>query len=164
VAAALAGSGLPADRLELEITESVLLKHTDTTLATLNKLRSLGVRIALDDFGIGYSSLSYLRRFRFDNIKIDQSFIAGIPARDDALFIVRAIVELCRNLGMGTTVEGVETAEQLAVLRAEGCDYAQGHFFAKPQPADHLGRLLDGFRPVAASACGAPMTIALGSA
>jgi diguanylate cyclase (GGDEF)-like protein len=132
---ALAASGLPANRLELEITESVLLADNETTLSVLHGLRSLGIGIVMDDFGIGYSSLSYLRRFPFDKIKIDQSFVVDITKRGEALFIVRAITGLCRNMGIRTTVEGVETAEQLAILEEEGCTEAQGYYFGEPKPA-----------------------------
>jgi diguanylate cyclase (GGDEF)-like protein len=132
---ALAEAGLPARRLELEITESVLLASTETTYTVLHGLRALGICIAMDDFGIGYSSLSYLRRFPFDKIKIDQSFVADLTRRNDALFIVRAITGLCQNMGIRTTAEGVETAEQLEILKQEGCTEAQGYYFGEPKPA-----------------------------
>jgi EAL domain-containing protein (putative c-di-GMP-specific phosphodiesterase class I) len=133
---ALAASYLPAGRLELEITESVLLKNNEFTLATLHQLRDLGVRISMDDFGTGYSSLSYLRSFPFDNIKIDQSFIHDLIGSDDSLAIVRAVTSLGAALGMTITAEGVETSEQLECLRNEGCTEVQGIFV---QPASSLG-------------------------
>ena len=113
-------AGLAADRLELEITEAVLLQSSAETIAVLHQLRQLGVRIALDDFGTGYSSLSYLRSFPFDKIKIDRSFIRDIARCDHSVAIIRAVAGLGRDLGMSTTAEGVETAEQLAMVRAEG--------------------------------------------
>lgn len=135
VARALKNSGLPAHRLELEITETVLLQESAGTLATLHELRGLGVRISMDDFGTGYSSLSYLRSFPFDKIKIDQSFIRDLSNREDSIHIVRAVQGLCDGLGMLTTAEGVETEEQLEKLRAEGCTEVQGFLFSKPRPA-----------------------------
>ena len=142
VTQALATSGLSADRLELEITESVLLANNGATLTSLHALRKMGIRIALDDFGTGYSSLSYLRSFPFDKIKIDQSFIRGVSAADGADFIIRAIIHLSRSLGMTSTAEGVETEEQLARLRAEGCDEVQGYLFSRPVPLLEVPGLL----------------------
>ena len=135
---ALTASGLPAQRLELEITESVLLANNTATLATLHELRALGVRIALDDFGTGYSSLSYLRSFPFDKIKIDRSFVRDLTAAEGSKMIVRAIINLSKNLGMVTTAEGVETDEQLDMVRSEGCDEVQGYLFGRPMPVDAL--------------------------
>jgi diguanylate cyclase (GGDEF)-like protein len=134
VADALAASGLPARRLELEITESTLIQDDETVLAALHALRALGVRIGMDDFGTGYSSLSYLRRFPFDKIKIDQSFVRGMTEANDCLAIVRAVIGLGRSLGMAVTAEGVETAHQLATLREEGCGELQGYLFSRPRP------------------------------
>ncbi len=131
---ALARSGLPAHRLEIEITESTLLQNNDKVMSTLHQLHALGVRIALDDFGTGYSSLSYLRSFPFDKIKIDQSFVRDIGSRPDCLAIVTSIASLARQLGMSTTAEGVETAEQLTELQAAGCDEVQGFYFDRPKP------------------------------
>jgi diguanylate cyclase (GGDEF)-like protein/PAS domain S-box-containing protein len=142
VVSALAASGLSAGRLELEITESVLLQESDATLAMLHQLRGLGVKISMDDFGTGYSSLSYLRKFPFDKIKIDRSFIADMSDRDESLAIVRAIIAMGLSLGIGTTAEGVETREQLERLRKEGCTEAQGFLFSKPTPAADVERLL----------------------
>ena len=127
---ALATSGLDADRLELEITESVLLHNADAVIATLHRLRSLGVRIALDDFGTGYSSLSYLRQFPFDKIKIDRSFVREIADPNTAA-IVRAVVGLGLRAGASITAEGIETEDQLQRVRQEGCTEAQGFLFSK---------------------------------
>ncbi|KQT86728.1 deubiquitinase [Methylobacterium sp. Leaf469] len=132
---ALIASRLPPARLELEITESVLLKDNVATLATLHALRRLGVRIAMDDFGTGYSSLSYLRSFPFDKIKIDQSFVRDITPDSDSGLIVRAVIGLGASLGMRTTGEGIETQTQFDRLKAEGCDEGQGYLIAKPGPA-----------------------------
>jgi diguanylate cyclase (GGDEF)-like protein len=132
---ALEASGLPAARLDLEITETVLLDKSGATMGILSELHELGATIAMDDFGTGYSSLSYLRSFPFDTIKIDQSFVRDLAERDDARAIIRAIVGLGQSLGMKTLAEGVETQEQLAHLRREGCDEAQGYLFSKPIPA-----------------------------
>jgi EAL domain-containing protein (putative c-di-GMP-specific phosphodiesterase class I) len=132
---ALAASRLPPSRLELEITESVLLKDNVATLATLHALRRLGVRIAMDDFGTGYSSLSYLRSFPFDKIKIDQSFVRDITPDSDSGLIVRAVIGLGASLGMRTTGEGIETQTQFDRLQAEGCDEGQGYLIARPGPA-----------------------------
>jgi diguanylate cyclase (GGDEF)-like protein len=135
---ALASSGLPPHRLELEITEGVLLVEHETTLAVLHQLRSLGVRIAMDDFGTGYSSLSYLRSFPFDKIKIDRSFIQSMARDESSSAIVRAVVGLSARLGMATTAEGVETAEQLDEVRAEGCTEVQGFYFSRAKPASEV--------------------------
>ncbi|HKY06876.1 MAG TPA: EAL domain-containing protein, partial [Candidatus Binatia bacterium] len=142
VISALASSGLPARRLELEITESVLLFDNESTLETLHQLRSLGVRISMDDFGTGYSSLSYLRSFPFDKIKIDRSFIHDVTTTQDSMAIIRAVTGLGTNLGMATTGEGVETEEELEYLRKEGCTEAQGYFFSQPRPANEVRDML----------------------
>jgi diguanylate cyclase (GGDEF)-like protein/PAS domain S-box-containing protein len=142
VVSALAQSGLAARRLELEITESALLADTAATAATLRALRRFGVRIALDDFGAGYSSLSHLRGFPFDKIKIDRSFVKDLAARRDCTAIVTAISSLARSLGVATTAEGVETAEQLDFLRAQGCTQAQGFLFSPARPNADLAALL----------------------
>jgi diguanylate cyclase (GGDEF)-like protein len=141
VISALAFSGVPADRLELEITETVLMDESDTVLKTLKQLRGLGIRIALDDFGIGYSSLGYLRRFPVDKIKIDRSFIRDIDNRDTAA-IVRTIIGLGAQLGTTVTAEGVETEAQLEFLRREGCVEAQGYLIGVPSKAADIQRLL----------------------
>jgi diguanylate cyclase (GGDEF)-like protein len=142
VFSAIAASGLPAHRLELEITESVLLQNNATTLAMLHQLRGMGVRIALDDFGTGYSSLSYLRSFPFDKIKIDRCFVSDLSeAGEDALAILRAVAGLGASLGIATTAEGVETKEQLARVREEGCTEMQGYLFSPPRPIEDIDRL-----------------------
>ena len=140
----LADTGLPARRLELEITESVLLDGSSDNLATLHELRGLGAKIAMDDFGTGYSSLSYLRSFPFDKIKIDQSFVKNIEERD-AREIVKAIANLGRTLGIVTTAEGVETEDQLKMMIAYRCTEVQGYLFSRPVPASEVRRLLDMF-------------------
>ena len=142
VAAALRWADLAPDRLELEITETVMLQDTDATLATLNGLREIGVCIAMDDFGTGYSSLSYLRRFPFDRIKIDQSFIRDLCSKPDCSAIVRAVAALSRELGMATTAEGVETHEQLEALRRAGCTDVQGYLFSPAVPGGDVAALL----------------------
>ncbi len=142
VSDALAKSGLSPQRLELEITESVLLTNSVATLAILYALRDRGIRISMDDFGTGYSSLSYLRSFPFDKIKIDQSFVRDIAAPGESGLIVRAIIGLSRSLGMRTTAEGVETEEQFARLRREGCDEVQGYLFGMPALPHHIPKLL----------------------
>ena len=141
---ALADSGLPARRLELEITESVLLDRSSDNLATLHELRDLGAKIAMDDFGTGYSSLSYLRSFPFDKIKIDQIFVKNIDQRD-AREIVRAIANLGRTLGITTTAEGVETEDQLKAMIAYRCTEVQGYLFSRPVPPRTCIELLDLF-------------------
>jgi diguanylate cyclase (GGDEF)-like protein len=139
---ALAASGLAADRLELEITETALLEDSDATLQMLYRLRELGVRIAMDDFGTGYSSLAYLQSFPFDRIKIDRSFIKDIADGVGSLNIVRAMAALAKGLGMETTAEGVETSEQLDTVKSEGCTEMQGFLFSKPLPLHELEHLL----------------------
>ncbi|WKA28502.1 bifunctional diguanylate cyclase/phosphodiesterase [Bradyrhizobium roseum] len=142
VAAALANSGLPARRLELEITEAVLIRDDDAALAMLYYLRGLGVRIALDDFGTGYSSLSYLQRFPFDKIKIDRCFIKEVAEPDGSACIVRAIVNIAAARHMTTTAEGVETEAQLDALRGLECTEMQGYLFSKPLPAADIQAML----------------------
>ena len=143
---ALKQSGLPARRLELEITETLLLEKSSQVLATLHALRALGVRISMDDFGTGYSSLSYLRSFPFDKIKIDQSFVRDLAANRDAQAIVRSIVSLGRGLGVTITAEGVETEAELNCLRAEGCHEAQGFLFSRARPNAEIVALLQASR------------------
>jgi predicted signal transduction protein with EAL and GGDEF domain len=134
VKAALEKSGLPACRLELEITEAMLLERTDLVQSTLHALRALGVRISMDDFGTGYSSLSYLRSFPFDKIKIDRSFVQEMATSPDAAAIVRAILTLGASLGIQVTAEGIETAEAAELLIEQGCTEGQGFFFSRPRP------------------------------
>jgi diguanylate cyclase (GGDEF)-like protein/PAS domain S-box-containing protein len=143
VTAALAASGLSASRLELEITEAVLIRDDDTALAILHQLRTIGVRIALDDFGTGYSSLSYLQRFPFDKIKIDRAFIIGLAEDDGSSSIVQAVVNIAATRHMTTTAEGVETEAQRQMLRALGCSEMQGYLFSPPKPLAQIKPLLD---------------------
>ena len=149
---ALRQSGLPARRLELEITESVFLAETEANLAILHQLRELGVSISMDDFGTGYSSLSYLRSFPFDKIKIDRSFVKDLARRADCLAIVRAISGLGRSLKITTTAEGVETTDQLDWLRAEGCNEVQGFLFSAAKPGSEIAGLLSKFAERASKA------------
>ena len=142
VEAALTRAGIDPDRLELEITESILLNDSEANLAILHELRKLRVRIALDDFGTGYSSLSYLSRFPFDKLKIDQSFVANIANRYEARAIVEAVTGLGRALGMVIVAEGIETPGQLALVSETGCDQAQGFLFSKAVDAGEIPHLL----------------------
>ena len=142
VARTLEKSCMPARRLELEITESVLMHDSNAALALLHKLKNLGVAIAMDDFGTGYSSLGYLRSFPFDRIKIDQSFIRDLPMSKESLAILRAVVGLGSSLNIVTTAEGVETQDQLEILRSEGCAEVQGYFFSPPKGAAETKSLL----------------------
>jgi EAL domain-containing protein (putative c-di-GMP-specific phosphodiesterase class I) len=143
---ALKQSGLPAKRLELEITETLLLEKSSQVLATLHALRALGVRISMDDFGTGYSSLSYLRSFPFDKIKIDQSFVRDLAANRDAQAIVRSIISLGVGLGVTIAAEGVETEAELNCLRTEGCHEAQGFLFSRARPNAEIVGLLKAHR------------------
>ncbi|HEY4987194.1 MAG TPA: EAL domain-containing protein [Bradyrhizobium sp.] len=152
VVLALATSGLSPYRLELEVTESVLLKDSEKNIAMLHQIKDLGVTISMDDFGTGYSSLGYLRSFPFDKIKIDQSFIRDMSSREDCVSIVRAITGLGASLGMRTTAEGVETVQQLEELRLQGCTEAQGFYFSRPIPASEIAALFGGNLPKAAVA------------
>jgi diguanylate cyclase (GGDEF)-like protein len=140
---ALASAGLPASRLELEITESVLLEKSERHITILNQLRDLGVRISMDDFGTGYSSIGYLRSFPFDKIKIDQSFVRDLLVDEGSLAIVRAIAGLGVSFGMITTAEGVETEEQMRCLNLEGCIEVQGYLYSKPVPACEIVGVLE---------------------
>jgi diguanylate cyclase (GGDEF)-like protein len=140
IVSALAASGLAPTRLEIEITESVLLHNKESTLAVLHQLRALGIRIAMDDFGTGYSSLTYLQSFPFDKIKIDRSFVKSITEDSSSLNIVRAVAALANGMGMTATAEGVETAEQLRSIVSEGCTEMQGFLFSRPLPAAEIER------------------------
>ena len=142
VISALQAAGLPASRLELEITEGALLDNTEAVVGILGRLADLGVRTSMDDFGTGYSSLSYLQKFRFDKIKIDQSFVRQVGKREDSTAIVRAVAALGASLGMKTTAEGVETPEQLAQIRSEGCTEIQGYLTGRPMSGDAAASLL----------------------
>jgi diguanylate cyclase (GGDEF)-like protein len=144
VRSALEASGLGAERLQLEVTESVLLNNTALTLSILHDLRALGVKIAMDDFGTGYSSLNYLRKFPFDKLKIDKSFIDNIADDRESVAIVSAVTELARSLGIVTTAEGVETQQQRAALHRIGCNEIQGYLISRPQPVAMLAGLLAG--------------------
>jgi EAL domain-containing protein (putative c-di-GMP-specific phosphodiesterase class I) len=141
IVSALAETGLPANRLELEITEAVLIRDDETALAILHQLRAIGVRIALDDFGTGYSSLSYLQRFPFDKIKIDRCFVNDIAEPEGSACIVRAVVNIAAERHMTTTAEGVETQQQRERLRALGCSEMQGYLFSPAKPAAELRQL-----------------------
>jgi EAL domain-containing protein (putative c-di-GMP-specific phosphodiesterase class I) len=141
VFSSLSASGLAASRLELEITESLLLEDDTKTIAMLHEFRSLGIRIVMDDFGTGFSSLNYLRSFPFDKIKIDKSFIHDMSRGGDAVTIVKAIVDLARNLKIDVVAEGVETAVQLEYLISEGCTEVQGHYFSEPQPIQYFEKV-----------------------
>jgi EAL domain-containing protein (putative c-di-GMP-specific phosphodiesterase class I) len=147
VTTALRLSGLPGRRLELEITESLLLADTDATLETLHRLRDHGIRISMDDFGTGYSSLSYLRSFPFDKIKIDRSFVQDLANHPDSEAIVSAVVGLGQSLGMETTAEGVETDEELRIVREQGCGEVQGYLFSPPVSASAASELISKFTP-----------------
>jgi EAL domain-containing protein (putative c-di-GMP-specific phosphodiesterase class I) len=129
---------LPADCLELELTESSLMQDGAATVATMNNLKQVGVYLALDDFGTGYSSLSQLKGLPLDNLKLDQSFVRGLPGDRDDLAICTAVIAMGRALGLKVIAEGVETTEQLAVLRSLGCDVGQGYLFARPLPAQQF--------------------------
>jgi diguanylate cyclase (GGDEF)-like protein len=146
VARSLDVSGLAPRRLELEITESLLLQDNGAVLATLHRLRHLGAQIAMDDFGTGYSSLSYLQRFPFDKIKIDQAFIRQLSDTSDSKAIVRAVIGLGRSLGISILAEGVETAEQMAILQEEACYDMQGYLFSPPRPAAKVPDLIRSIR------------------
>jgi EAL domain-containing protein (putative c-di-GMP-specific phosphodiesterase class I) len=142
IRSALKTSGLPPDRLKLEITESLMLQDTPATLKILDRLQSLGLSISLDDFGTGYASIGYLRSFPFDTIKIDRSFIRDLGVKPDALAIVHTIVDLGRALGMSVAAEGVETTAQLTMLQAERCNEVQGILFSHPLPAAEVAALI----------------------
>ena len=146
VTQALAAARLAPHRLELEITEAVLLQDDEAIVSMLHQLRALGVRIAMDDFGTGYSSLSYLRSFPFDKIKIDRSFIKDIERNRGSAVIIRAIANLGASLGIETTAEGVETEEQLELVRRAGCTEMQGYLVSPPRPAAEIAGLIARFR------------------
>jgi len=143
VTSALAEAGLPPQRLELEVTETALLDDSEATIEILHQLRALGVRVSLDDFGVGYSSLSYLRKFPFDRIKIDRSFVGTLGESPESTAIVRTIASLGSVLGVETTAEGVETIEQLDFVRECGCTAVQGYYFGRPCPAAEVGRTIE---------------------
>jgi EAL domain-containing protein (putative c-di-GMP-specific phosphodiesterase class I) len=159
VADALKQSSLPAHRLELEITETTLLKNNDLTLSLLFRLRELGLRIALDDFGTGYSSLTYLRIFPFDKIKIDQSFVREMVTRTDCAAIVGSIVSLANALGITTTAEGIETLDQLSLIRETGCTEAQGYLFSVPRSCQDFIEYFAGPSDTAVSSTAGPLVL-----
>jgi EAL domain-containing protein (putative c-di-GMP-specific phosphodiesterase class I) len=145
VARAINASGIPADKLELEITETVMVEYPELVQEKIAALKRLGVRIALDDFGTGYSSLSYLNRFSVDTLKVDRSFIQAIPEDRSVCVMVSAIINLARSLGLTVVVEGTEREEQIAWLSTHGPVEAQGFLFSRPVPADGVQTLLDRF-------------------
>jgi EAL domain-containing protein (putative c-di-GMP-specific phosphodiesterase class I) len=142
-------TGLDPRYLELELTESVLMQHAEFSVPLLRKLKAMGVRLAVDDFGTGYSSLSYLRQFPIDTLKVDQSFIHEINAETDEATIISAVINMGCRLKHRVIAEGVETAEQLAFLRAHGCDEGQGYYFGRPMPASDTAKLLELGMPMA---------------
>jgi diguanylate cyclase len=142
IRAVLKDTGLDPRYLELELTETVLMQHAESTLLVLSSLKSLGVQLAVDDFGTGYSSLSYLKRFPIDSLKIDQSFVRDIAADSDDVPIVRAVITMAKSLRQRVVGEGVEKEEQMVFLQAHGCDEAQGYYFSMPLPAEHFAKLL----------------------
>ena len=145
VMSALRETGLPAQRLELEITESTLMEQGDATVNVLRELRDLGISISMDDFGTGYSSLSYLRRFPLSKIKIDRSFVMDLGSSANVEVIIRSIIDIARTMEMKTTAEGIETPQQLELLAGLGCDIGQGYFFSKPRPVAEIGELMAGW-------------------
>ena len=139
----LKDTGLDPGSLELELTESVLMKRAESTESILKALRARGVQVAVDDFGTGYSSLSYLRKFSIDALKIDQSFVRQITTAPDETTIVTAVISMGRSLKLRVVAEGVETQEELAFLQAHQCDEAQGYFFSRPLPPERFAKLLE---------------------
>jgi EAL domain-containing protein (putative c-di-GMP-specific phosphodiesterase class I) len=135
--------GLPHEYLELELTEAVTMNDPVAAIDVMNTLHKTGIRMSIDDFGTGYSSLSYLKRFKIYKLKIDQSFVRDIATDVDDRSIVSAIIDMANNLGLHTIAEGVETAEQLNILRKEGCNEIQGYYFSKPLPADQFRTLIE---------------------
>jgi diguanylate cyclase (GGDEF)-like protein len=142
IAEALGGSGLPASLLELEITESIVMQDPERAARVLADVHGLGVHVAIDDFGTGYSSLGYLKRFPVDTVKIDRSFIAGLPGDDDDVVITRTVIAMAHSMGLRVTAEGVETPEQIAFLREQRCDEVQGFLLGEPVPAGEMEALL----------------------
>ena len=143
VFATLLDTGLPPGTLELELTESAIMKRVEVAEATLNALRAAGIRVAIDDFGTGYSSLSYLRRFPIDVLKIDQSFVRQISVVPYETSIVTAVISMGHGLKLKVVAEGVETEDELAFLRTQHCDEAQGFYFSRPLPPCHITQVLE---------------------
>lgn len=148
VADALAQTGLPPSCLDLEITETVLMQEAEATIVTLKGLKAMGVCVSVDDFGTGYSSLAYLKRFPIDTLKIDKSFMRDVTVDSHNAAIVRTVIALAKSLGLESIAEGVETGEQVAFLRAEGCDRLQGYYFSKPLPAPALSDFVRRAKPL----------------
>jgi len=145
----LSETGMKAEQLELEVTESALMLDEARVIAVMNSIRELGISLAIDDFGTGYSSLSYLKKLPLDVLKIDRRFIEHIPQANDDKQIASAIIALAHNLNFKVLAEGVETAEQLDFLRQQGCDYYQGYYFSKPLPPEQFWALMqDSFTPL----------------
>jgi len=143
ISSALKESGLPAEQLELEITESMIMDDVQAVIDTLHKLKALGVSLAIDDFGTGYSSLSYLKKLPFDYLKVDASFVRDIPHDKNDMEITSAVIAMAHKLGIKVIAEGIETSEQLAFLRENDCEMGQGYLLAKPAPLDDLIARLD---------------------
>jgi EAL domain-containing protein (putative c-di-GMP-specific phosphodiesterase class I) len=143
VARILATTGVRAERVWLELTESALMRDAEATIASLHALRELGVKLAVDDFGTGYSSMSYLKRFPVQALKVDRTFVDGIGREPEDSAICTAVVSLAHALGLRAVAEGVETPEQLAELRTLGCELAQGYLFGRPAPAEEWGERPD---------------------
>ena len=143
VASVLRITGLPAERLELEITENVTLENPDNTLKVMQRLKALGVRLTVDDFGSGYASLGYLKTFPFDGLKMDRSYMKDFPHSQQAHSIVNGIIGLGKAFSLVITAEGIESAEQFAELQAIACDEGQGYFLGRPMPAGDFVRLLE---------------------
>ena len=139
---------LPPEYLELELTEAVTMHNPESVIDVMNKFHEQGIRMSIDDFGIGYSSLSYLKQFKVYKLKIDQSFISDISHDPDDRAIVSAIIDMAHNLGLKTIAEGVETAEQLAFLRLHGCNEVQGYYFSKPLPSVEFEQFLHTTRDI----------------
>jgi len=151
--ATLSETGMDPECLELEVTESILMRHAEVAASILQTLRRRGIRVSVDDFGTGYSSLSYLQKFPLDALKIDQSFVREISTRPDETTIVRAIISMGRSLNLRIIAEGVETASDLAFLKAQGCDEGQGYYFSRPVPAEQFAKLLTVNAGAAAMPC-----------
>jgi EAL domain-containing protein (putative c-di-GMP-specific phosphodiesterase class I) len=138
----LADTGLPANLLELELTESLIMHNAELFIITLGNLKALDIKLAVDDFGTGFSSLAYLKRFPIDRLKIDRSFVHNVAADQDSSAIARAVIHLGHSMGLIVLAEGVETPEELQFLRAHNCDELQGYFFSKPLLAEEVANLL----------------------